>query len=88
MARDGGSAQGDARAEALALLGRRAAGATVCPSEVARALAAAAGTADWRGEMPAVHAAIDSLLAEGLVRLSWKGEPKPARDGAYRIARA
>lgn len=78
----------DARRAALALLARRSAASTVCPSEVARALAAAAGTADWRGEMPRVHAAVDRLVAEGLVRLSWKGEPMPARDGPYRIGRA
>ena len=66
---------------------RRAPGATICPSEVARTLAAAAGKADWRGEMPAVHAAIDALVAEGRVRLSWKGSAMPAREGPYRIGR-
>jgi hypothetical protein len=79
---------GDARSATLALLADRAAGATVCPSEVARAIAAAAGTADWRGEMPAVHAAIDLMVADGLVRLSWKGVEMPARDGPYRIGLA
>jgi hypothetical protein len=77
----------DARAMTLALLARRAAEATVCPSEVARALAAACGTGDWRGEMPAVHAAVDALAAEGAVRLSWKGEARAVRDGPYRIGR-
>jgi hypothetical protein len=77
-----------ARAAALALLGARAPGATVCPSEVARALAAAAGRADWRGEMPRVHAAIDTLVADGRVRLSWKGTALAVRDGPYRIGRA
>jgi Protein of unknown function (DUF3253) len=75
----------EARAATLALLARRAPGATICPSEVARALAAAAGTADWRSEMTAVHAAVDDLVAQGLVRLSWKGSDMPARDGPYRI---
>lgn len=79
---------GDARAATLALLARRSADSTICPSEVARAVAATAGTADWRGEMPAVHAAIDLMVAEGLVRLTWKGEAMPVRDGAYRIGRA
>ena len=78
----------DIRAAALALLAARAPGATVCPSEVARAVAAASGTADWRGGMPAVHAAIDSLVADGAVRLSWKGAALPARDGPYRIGPA
>ena len=72
----------------LALLDRRGAGSTLCPSEVARAVAASAGKADWRGEMPSVHVAIDSMVAEGMVRLSWKGEARPVRDGPYRIGRA
>jgi len=41
----------DPRIVTLALLARRAPGATICPSEVARAIAP-----DWRGAMPAVHA--------------------------------
>lgn len=77
----------DVRAATLALLARRSADSTVCPSEVARAIAAAAGRADWRGGMPAVHAAIDAMVADGLVRLSWKGEAMPVRDGPYRIGR-
>jgi hypothetical protein len=70
----------------LALLASRAAGATVCPSEVARALASDT-VVDWRDAMPIVHAEIDRLVDEGLVRLSWKGEPLPARTGPYRIGR-
>lgn len=77
-----------ARAAVLRLLGERAADATVCPSEAARTLAAEAGRDDWRGEMDAVHVAVDGLAADGQVRLSWKGEPLPARDGPYRIGRA
>lgn len=73
----------EARAMTLTLLSRRAAGATVCPSEVARAL----GGADWRAAMPAVHAAADMLVAEGAVRLSWKGVGMAARAGPYRIGR-
>jgi hypothetical protein len=80
--------EGDARAATLALLACRRAEATLCPSEVARTVAAGAGKADWRGEMAGVHAAIDALLADGLVRLSWKGEAKPVREGPYRIGRA
>jgi hypothetical protein len=78
---------GNAREATLALLAGRAANATVCPSEVARAIVAAAGEADWRGAMPAVHAAVDALAAEGLVRLSWKGAEMPVREGPYRIGR-
>jgi hypothetical protein len=77
--------EGAARAATLTLLARRGAGATVCPSEVARAVAAAAGRNNWRGAMAAVHAAVDVLAAQGLVRLSWKGEEMPLRTGPYRI---
>lgn len=75
--------EAQARAAALALLARRAPDATICPSEVARQLAA-----DWRGAMPMVHAAIDALAAQGEVQLSWKGKALGRRDGPYRIARA
>lgn len=78
----------DVRAATLALLGRRAADATVCPSEVARAIAADDGTAaDWRAAMPAVHAAIDGMVRDGLIGLSWKGVGLRERDGPYRIGR-
>jgi hypothetical protein len=77
----------DARAMTLALLSARATGVTLCPSEVARALAAGAGAGDWRERMSAVHAAVDRLMAEGAIRLSWKGETLAARDGPYRIGR-
>ena len=77
----------------LALLAARSSGATICPSEVARAAAAGAGRdqaveRDWREIMPAVHAAVDRLQSEGLVRLSWKGVPLAARAGPYRISRS
>lgn len=75
-----------ARAAVLRLLAARRPVATICPSEVARALAAADGRDDWRAAMPVVHAAVDTLLAEELVRLSWKGTTMPVRDGPYRIA--
>lgn len=72
-----------ARELTLTLLVARHKGATICPSEVARAMAA---DGDWRGAMPTVHAAVDGLVAQGLVRLSWKGEPLTRRAGPYRIA--
>jgi len=72
----------DPKAVTLSLLASRAPDATICPSEVARAIAS-----DWRGAMPAVHAAIDNLLRDGLVRLSWKGRPLATRSGPYRIGR-
>jgi len=43
---------------------------------------------EWRGAMPIVHAAIDAMVAQGIVRLSWKGRVLARRDGPYRIARA
>lgn len=77
-----------ARAAVLALLERRDVAATVCPSEVARVLAAGAGRASaWRVEMAGVHAAVDALAAAGVVRLSWKGVPMAGREGPYRIGR-
>lgn len=77
------------RAATLALLGSRAPGATICPSEVARAVAEDhGGSARWRDVMPLVHAAVDALIAEGTVTISWKGKPLASRDGPYRIGRA
>ena len=76
---------------ALSLLEARAVGATVCPSEVARAMIHADGSGpsadDWRSAMPAVHAAVDGLVAEGKVQLSWKGKKLVTRAGPYRIGR-
>ncbi|KHL25862.1 hypothetical protein PK98_04480 [Croceibacterium mercuriale] len=70
----------DPRAATLSLLAHRAPEATICPSEVARAI-----SPDWRGAMPAVHFAIDGLVRDGLVRLSWKGQRLATRSGPYRI---
>ena len=81
----------DARDATLALLAARAPNSTVCPSEVARALVAASDPTEpegWRNAMPAVHHAVDTLVAAGLVRLSWKGKPLKARKGPYRISRS
>ena len=69
----------------LALLGERAEGATICPSEAARRIAGPQG--DWRAEMAAVHAAADALHDRGAIALSWKGVPMQKRRGPYRIAR-
>jgi hypothetical protein len=79
-----------ARRAVMTLLNNRAAEATICPSEVARALVAADDRKqkdDWRSAMPTVHAAVDHLLSEGLVRLSWKTQPLTQRSGPYRISR-
>ncbi|MEM1194511.1 MAG: DUF3253 domain-containing protein [Pseudomonadota bacterium] len=69
----------------LALLEKRGAGKTICPSEAARAISGS--QADWRDHMAVVHSAVDQLLAKGQIRLSWKGEKLDQRRGAYRIAR-
>lgn len=75
-----------ARERVMTMLAARAAGATLCPSEVARSLAGEGG--DWRARMAEVHAAVDALAAAGTVRLSWKGRAMRERRGAYRIGRA
>ncbi|WP_338503757.1 DUF3253 domain-containing protein [Sphingomonas kaistensis] len=72
----------DARQTLLTFLATRAPDATVCPSEVARAMAAGE---DWRMVMPVVHSAVDRLLEEGVIRLSWKGQQLASRAGPYRI---
>ncbi|WP_241659518.1 DUF3253 domain-containing protein [Sphingomonas glacialis] len=79
----------EARTLTHTLLGQRARGGSICPSEVARALASAGDSTfvDWRDAMPEVHAAIDQLLAEGSVRLTWKGALLATRAGPYRIRR-
>jgi hypothetical protein len=88
VAADAAAGAAAARAAVLTLLGTRAADGTICPSEAARALAASAGDgADWRRHMPAVHAAVDALVAGGAIRLRWKGEAMATRAGPYRIAR-
>ena len=74
-----------ARATILDLLAARAEGATICPSEAARALAAGAGREDWRAFMADVHMAAERLAAEGGVRLSWQGADRTR--GPYRIGR-
>jgi hypothetical protein len=37
--------------------------------------------------MPIVHAAIDQLVIDGRVQLSWKGQVLASRVGPYRIGR-
>jgi hypothetical protein len=76
---------GDATSDTiLALLAKRRPGATICPSEVARRIWPSDG-ADWRAAMPIVHAAVDRLLDQKRVVLSWKGSAMPDRTGPYRI---
>lgn len=73
------------------LLQERAPEATVCPSEVAKAVANGLGEGTprrpWRDEMPSIHEVVDRLLADGQVQLSWKGRLLSTRSGPYRIRR-
>ena len=61
----------DAALEAtiLDLLAKRAANATICPSDAARAV----GDDDWRDLMPAARAAAGRLAAAGEVEVTQKG---------------
>ncbi|WP_133365910.1 DUF3253 domain-containing protein [Qipengyuania sediminis] len=74
---------GDAEDAIREFTARRGAGKTVCPSEIARELAGDGG--DWRARMAEVHHAVDALVAERAVVLSWKGARLVRRDGPYRI---
>lgn len=78
--------------EIFALLARRSEGATICPSEVARALHTTDGGADepddgWRDLMDPVRAVARRLVSERRLEITQKGEvvdPETAR-GAIRL---
>jgi Protein of unknown function (DUF3253) len=55
----------------LTLLARRAAGATICPSEAARIVAGPDG--EWRSLMGDVRSAAASLVNRGLVEVTQRG---------------
>lgn len=67
------------------LLRARGAGKSICPSEVARLVAADA--ADWRAAMPLVHGAVARLHDRQMVALSWRGADRFPGQGPYRIRR-
>jgi hypothetical protein len=75
----------DARAEAAihALLAARARGASICPGEAARLLAAGRGAAaDWRDELALVRSAANRLVAAGALEMTQQGrvvDPSRAR---------
>lgn len=74
-------------AEILDLLATRARGATICPSEVARRVAAAEGHDDWRGWMERTRQAARRLVARGDLVITQKGrvvDPSTAK-GAIRL---
>lgn len=56
----------------LDLLDQRRPGATICPSDAARA--AAGDDGDWRALMDPVRAAARLLVQEGLVEVTQRGE--------------
>ena len=71
----------------LSLLAARAAGATICPSEVARAIA----PSGWRPLMPRVRDVAATMAVAGEVELRQRGRVVPPLDpvrGPLRIARA
>ena len=73
----------DLEAAVLSLLGDRAAGATICPSEAARAV----GGEQWRDLMEPARAAARRLVAAGEVEITQKGsvvDPSTAR-GPIRV---
>ena len=67
----------------LELLGQRAAGATICPSDAARAV----GADDWRDLMEPARRAARRLVAAGTVTITQKGVPVDPSDfrGPIRI---
>lgn len=76
-------------AQIQALLSRRSAGASICPSDAARALLPAPG--DWRALMPRVRAVAAGLALAGQLRITQRGvalDPAKPLRGAIRLARA
>lgn len=69
-----------------ALLARRRPGASLCPSEVARALAADAPA--WRALLPLVRAVAGELARQGRLEVSRGGRPVDPADprGPVRLA--
>ncbi len=66
----------DIEAQIFALLARRQPGATICPSEVARALAPAGGA--WRDQMHHVRQVARVLAQDGRLRVTRGGVPVDA----------
>ena len=68
------------------LLDRRATHASLCPSEVARAM----GGAAWRARMDAVRAVATALACDGRVAITQRGvvlDPRRPLRGPIRLAR-
>jgi hypothetical protein len=72
----------------LALLASRAADKSICPSEVARALAS--DEAQWRAAMPSVRDVAAKLARRGIVLITQGGEtlhPDRISHGPIRLRR-
>jgi Protein of unknown function (DUF3253) len=69
------------------LLDKRSSTATICPSEVARSLAA--NEAAWRALMPDVRRVADVLASSGEIRVTQRGREVSALNakGAIRLAK-
>lgn len=70
------------------LLARRAATASICPSEVARALASDEG--HWRALMPHIRTAASKLAEDQMVTITQGSQPVMPNDvdsGAIRLRR-
>lgn len=81
-----GDAVSNAMAQIIsALLARRDAGKTICPSEAARAYAQETGQMDWRRLMPIARNAARILALQGIIVVSQRGRALSA-DGVWRGA--
>ncbi len=71
----------------FSLLAARTEGGTICPSEVARALAA--DGSDWRALMPQIRQVAQGLAARGLLGVTRRGAQVDAmsRGGPIRLGR-
>lgn len=74
----------------LDLLAHRSSDASICPSEAARALAAAGSQPDsWRSSMPKIHDAARRLAVEGRIEITQGGRVLDPTDlrGPVRLRR-
>ena len=71
----------------FALRGRRCGDATICPSEVARAMHPE--ESDWRAAMPKIREVASALACRGLLRVTRRGEEVDAASdgGPIRLGR-
>lgn len=72
----------------LTLLASRAPSASICPSDVARALSSDEGV--WRAQTPAIRRVPAQLAEDGSVKVTWGSEEVDAlsRGGPIRVQRS